>query len=175
MADIYPPVRQRPALLELVKALGCRDSALRRDECGDWRIEGRSGHIYAVPGSLDRPETPGFQIYVERESVREWSFAKKALKPFANLTNDGDDDGMLFLDRLPTADEAEVIRQYIGIAKKRVLSETELARLRLTGFRSGGHDQREKPALGDLAATPRAAGSTGVKAPTDRDNSPEAA
>lgn len=91
---------QRPALLELVKALGCRDNALSRDECGDWRIEGRSGYVYAAPGSLDRPKTPGFLIYVRRELVREWSFAKKALKPFAGLTNDGEDEGMLFLDRL---------------------------------------------------------------------------
>ena len=159
MADIYPPTVQRAALLELVKALGCRDNALRRDECGDWRIEGRSGHIYAVPGSLNRPVTPGFQIYVERESVREWSYAKKALKPFTDLTNDGDDEGMLFLDRLPTADEAEVIRQYVGVAKKRVLSEEERARLLSVsvghrfGKRSGvgGDDQREKPALDDMA------------------------
>jgi hypothetical protein len=64
MTDAFPPTRQRPALLELVKALGCRDKALRRDECGDWRVEGRSGHIYAVPGSLDRPSTRGFQIFI---------------------------------------------------------------------------------------------------------------
>ena len=159
MADIYPPAVQRPALLELVKSLGCRDNALRRDECGDWRIEGRSGHIYAVPGSLNRPATPGFQIYVERELVREWSYAKKALRPFADLTNDGDDEGMLFLDRLPTADEAEVIRQYVGVAKKRVLSDEERARLLSVsvghrfGKRSGvgGDDQREKPATDDPA------------------------
>jgi hypothetical protein len=160
MADIYPPTVQRPALLELVKALGCRDNALRRDECGDWRIEGHSGHISAVPGSLNRPDTPGFQIYVERESVREWSYAQKALKPVADLTNNGDDDGMLFLDRLPTADEAEVIRQYVGVAKKRVLSEEERARLLSVSVghrfekRSGvgGDDQREKPAFDASAA-----------------------
>ena len=85
---------------------------------------------------------------------------KKALKPFADLTNDGDHDGMLFLDRLPTADEAEVIRQYVGVAKKRVLSEEERARLfsvsvgHRFGKRSGvgGDDQREKPALDDMVA-----------------------
>ena len=161
MADIYPPIVQRPALIELVRALGCRDNALRRDDCGDWRVNGKQGHIYAVPGSLDRPDTPGFQIYVERESVREWSYAKKALKPFADLTNDGEDEGMLFLDRLPTADEAEVIRQYVGVAKKRVLSDEERARLLSVsvghrfGKRSGvgGDDQREKPATDDQAAT----------------------
>jgi hypothetical protein len=172
MGDIYPPTMQRPALLELVKALGCRDNALRRDECGDWRVNGKQGHIYAVPGSLNRPKTPGFQIYIERESVREWSYAKKVLKPFADLTNDGDDDGMLFLDRLPTVNEAEVIRQYVGIAKKRAMTEETLAHLaevrRPFAKRSGvgGDDQREKQATDDLA---------GIPAPTDQDDSPEAA
>jgi hypothetical protein len=54
MPDRYPPAMQRPALLKLAEALGCRDNALRRDECGDWRIVGRLGHIYAIPGPLDR-------------------------------------------------------------------------------------------------------------------------
>ena len=62
--DIFLPAKQRPALLALRDALGCRDNALRRDECGDWRVEGRFSHIYAVPGSLDRPDTPGFQIFI---------------------------------------------------------------------------------------------------------------
>ena len=43
MGDFYPAAVQRPALLELVKALGCRDAALRRDECGDWAIFGKHG------------------------------------------------------------------------------------------------------------------------------------
>ena len=128
MVDIYPPVRQRPALLELVKALGCRDSALRRDECGDWRIEGRSGHIYAVPGSLDRPETPGFQIFIAGSS-RWWTNTKAALKPFAEIASDGDDEGMHFIFRLPTPVEAEVIRHFVGVAKKRAMTEEALAHL----------------------------------------------
>ncbi len=40
MADIFPAAKQRLALLELAKALGCRDNALRRDKCGDWRMAG---------------------------------------------------------------------------------------------------------------------------------------
>ena len=64
MVDIYPPPVQRPALLKLVEALGCQDRALCRDECGDWMVAGDDGHIYAVPGSLDRRKTEGFQIFV---------------------------------------------------------------------------------------------------------------
>lgn len=128
--DAYPPTVQRPALLKFAEALKCRDNALRRDECGDWRINGKQGHIYAVPGTINQPGTPGFQIYVQRELIRGWSAAKTALKSFTDLTLDCEVDGMLFLDRLPTATEAEVIRQYVGISKKREVSEEEMARLR---------------------------------------------
>jgi hypothetical protein len=128
--DAYPPTVQRPALLKFAEALKCRDNALRRDECGDWRINGKQGHIYAVPGTIDQPGTPGFQIYIQRESIRGWSAAKTALKSFTDLTLDCEVDGMLFFDRLPTATEAEVIRQYVGISKKREVSEEEMARLR---------------------------------------------
>jgi hypothetical protein len=48
--DIFPPARQRETLLKLVEALGCRDAALRRDECGDWRIKGRYEHHQSDPG-----------------------------------------------------------------------------------------------------------------------------
>jgi hypothetical protein len=160
MADSYPPIVQRPALLEFAKALVSRDSALRRDECGDWRITGSHGHIYAIPGTLDRRTTPGFQIYVRRDSVREWSAARKALtmarptghpafskvEPFCNLTNDGDDEGMLFLNRLPTADEAETIRRYCGIAKKRTFDEEQLADMRKRLLAAGGQFQPKQPA-----------------------------
>src|SRR4029077_17656847 len=128
--DAYPPIVQRPARLKCAEALKCRDNALRRDECGDWRINGKQGHIYAVPGTIDQPGTPGFQIYIQRESIRGLSAAKTALKSFTDLTLDCEVDGMLFFDRLPTATEAEVIRQYVGISKKREVSEEEMARLR---------------------------------------------
>jgi hypothetical protein len=41
--DIYPPAAQRQALLKLMPALGCSDTVLRRDECGDPRIAGKHG------------------------------------------------------------------------------------------------------------------------------------
>jgi hypothetical protein len=130
MTDIFPPAKQRPALLGLVKALGCRDNALKRDECGDWAIFGKRGHIYAVPGTLDRPNTPGFQIFVMGWTARGWNLAKEAFKPFASLTNDGDDEGALFLDRLPAPEEAKIIRHWCGIAKKAEYSEEQLVGMR---------------------------------------------
>ena len=47
-------------------ALGCSDTALRRDECGDPVIAGKHGHIYAVCGAIDGPKWPGFMIYATR-------------------------------------------------------------------------------------------------------------
>jgi hypothetical protein len=142
MADSYPPPRQREALLRFVEALGCRDAALHRDECGDWRVRGRYGHIYAVPGTLDRPGVEGFQIYFRGASKFEeppkgskaWSFAKKAMS-FCEVINDGDDEGVMLLDRLPTPEEALIIRDKLNIPKKREVSEEERTRLAGMGHR----------------------------------------
>jgi hypothetical protein len=146
MTDKYPPSVQRPELLKLVEALGCREAALRRDECGDWRINGKYGYIYAVPGMTVHglPPGEGFQIYYrgaaefeEPSTSRGWTFAKEAMS-FAKVTQDGDMEGMLFLDRLPTRVEGEIIRDKLWIAKKPERSEGELARLRGYSFRVGG-------------------------------------
>jgi hypothetical protein len=120
---------QRPALLALAEAIKSRDAALRRDEFGDWRISGRNGHIYAVPGSVDRPGAAGFLLYSAASSARAWTNAKRDLA-FAELTQDGDDEGVFFLDRLPSAAEAPVIRNWLGVTKARSMSEEELARRR---------------------------------------------
>ncbi len=134
MTDVYPPQRQREALLRLVEALGCRDAALRRDEASDWRVSGKHGWIYAVPGTLDRPEAEGFLIYYSGPehigSARGWGCAKRAFEAFGCVTTqDGDDEGIVFLDRLPAAAEAEIIRDKLRIPKKREMNEAALAHL----------------------------------------------
>jgi hypothetical protein len=145
MTDKYPPAVQRPALLKLVEALGVQERTLYRDECGDWRVNGKFGHIYAVPGipwgGMERVE--GFQLYFrgapefeETLSSQGWTWAKKALA-FCRVTQDGDTEGMLFLGRLPTTEEAAAIRDKLGIRKKRELSEENL-----TQFIKAGGDTR---------------------------------
>ena len=64
-----------------------------------------------------------FQFLVMDWTAKGWSNARRALS-FAKLTNDGDDEGAFFLNRLPTTDEADVIRHYCGITKRRDLSDT---------------------------------------------------
>jgi hypothetical protein len=139
--DKFPPSLQRPALLEFAHALDSRPSALRRDENGDWRINGRGGHIYAVP--------EGFQIFVLNEKLeaglagrwtsRGWTSAKSALD-FARLVNDGDDEGAFILDRLPSPSEAAILRRYCMVPKRVSLGEEELARRReLAAVNLGGY------------------------------------
>jgi hypothetical protein len=156
MGDAFQPSAQRPALLDFVEALGCRLSALRRDECGDWAIFGKFGHIYAVPGSLDRPKTPGLQIVVIGWSANGWNRAKRALA-FASLTNNGDDEGALFIDRLPTPAEAEIIRHYVGVAKKAEFSDEVLARKREQALKAR-RQIGQKPASDDRAGVIAPAG-----------------
>ena len=134
--DIYSTNMRREALLKFAEALGSRRSALMRDECGDWRIEGNRGHIYAVPGALEQPHTPGFQIYFGGVVVEKGWLNTKREVAFAKVMQDGDIDGCMFMDRLPIKGEAEVIRGRLGIPKKREVGELELERLRtqIAGF-----------------------------------------
>jgi hypothetical protein len=174
MTDRYPPLRQREALLKFVEALGCRDAALRRDENSDWRIKGKHGWIYAVPGTLDRPETEGFLIYYSGPehigSARGWTFAKRAFEGFGCVTTqDGDDEGIVFLDRLPTAAEAEIIRDKLRITKKREISDAELERLRaLSEAHRPRRDVVADEISGEKPASDDPAGGMEPRGPGDR-------
>lgn len=134
MTDIYSPTKHKQPLFEFLQALEGQWKTLRKDECGDWRITGKWGNIYAVPGVLKKglDKTEGFQLYVQETSARAWGFCKKEMC-FCVLLNDGDDKGMFFLDRLPTPNQANVIRGRLGIKKRKTLSEDQLAALKRHG------------------------------------------
>jgi hypothetical protein len=144
MADIYPPVRQRSALQAFAEALSSASTALRRDDNSDWRIKGKLGFIYAVPGLLHEPSREGFQLYCDRETKQAWTWAKKLLSVCA-VTQDGDTEGVLFLDRLPTPAEAETIRSVLGVAKRPVYNEEVLVRKREQGRQIGEGSAHNRP------------------------------
>jgi hypothetical protein len=128
MVDLSPATMQRPALQRFAAALDSRASALRRDECGDWAIWGSNGHIYAVP--------EGFQLMIGCDlgnakwaSARGWESAKKRLG-FGKVAQDGDCEGSIMLDRLPSKAEAAEIRGILGIPKRIELTGGQLANLR---------------------------------------------
>jgi hypothetical protein len=111
----FQPERDdRACLKALLSALDASEAILQRDppirdqdNTGDWAIYGSHGHIYPP---------------------RLWTSIKQS--PFCKLTQDGDDEGCLHLDRLPTAVEAVAIRDAIGIRKRRSMSADQIERAR---------------------------------------------
>jgi hypothetical protein len=110
----------------LLTALNAWDRALRRDECGAWTISGNNGTIHTWGDSRT------WVLYVHCHSVRQWTAAKARLS--LKVTQDGDDEGCLRLFNLPTPDQAEVIRDILGIQKRREVSAEVLERLRSFSF-----------------------------------------
>jgi hypothetical protein len=118
----------RAALLPLIHALDASPLALKRDlvrdegRTDDWTIHGTFGHIY--------PDGAGYLLCVmSDESARRWSNVKARLG-FCRLTQDGDNEGCLRLDRLPTPHEAGLIREALGIRKRRHLCDDAKAKAR---------------------------------------------
>jgi len=137
MSDKFPPVMQRPRLLALASTLEISITQLRRDDCGDWAIIGNSGRVYAV--------LSGFQIVIAGweadrapwSTAKGWNLCKSKLS-FAKLMQDGHDEGAFVLERDPRGDEAAIIRECVGLRKRRAISEDGLAALRsrLAAFRA---------------------------------------
>ncbi len=86
----------REHLGHMVSALDASPRTLRRPVCrgwvGDWQINGKSGHILT-------DGVAGYLLFAKAEdSPRRWTSIKRKLG-FAQLTQDGDDEGIFRLDR----------------------------------------------------------------------------
>jgi hypothetical protein len=133
----------RERLETLRVALGASSLALRyrQTRCaerGDLGLLGKYGHIY-IDGA-------GFLLCAwgidERIfTARRWSAIKKRLA-FCRLTQDGDCEGCLHLDHLPTKREAAAIRAALGIKKRCSLSAEGLAQLQTARIAAGEGPQR---------------------------------
>jgi hypothetical protein len=120
----------RARLQELLTALNASVRQLRRDECGDWRIGGTKGHVYAMGDAFHLvafTDESDLEFDAPRSS-RRWTFTKQRLG-FARVVQDGDEEGILRLERLPTELEAVEIRDVLGIRKRRHLSPEDRERL----------------------------------------------
>jgi hypothetical protein len=104
----------------LLTALGAAPRSLRKDACGAWRITGNSGHIYA------RGDGESFALYVASGSAIKWTYDKKRLS-FCQVTQNGDDEGVLRLHGLPSPEQAAAIRSTLGIPKRVAYSPKVLA------------------------------------------------
>jgi hypothetical protein len=111
--------QDRADLSTLLTALHGAMNALRRDECGDPTIFGSRGNSDGT-----------FQVYVQCRSPMHWTYAKKQLAGFATVHQDGDDEGILLLTRMPSESEAETLRHYIGLRQTREMSPERAKKLR---------------------------------------------
>ena len=154
MHDFVPERDERASLKALLAALDASETTLRRDlvrsegRAGDWAIYGRIGHVY--------PDDDGYLLCVvaddERDqSARRWTNVKARLADICRVTQDGDDEGALYLDQLPAPHEAGVIREAMGIRKRRKL--TDEARAQLEAVRKAANPASNSPgSLERLAA-----------------------
>jgi len=122
MKNREPERDDRASLLALLAALDASPRSLRRDDCGDYAINGKHGHVYA--------DGSGYLLCVTTgESPRSWTGVKRRLG-FGQLRQNGDDEGSLQLDRLPAPHEAAAIRDALGIRKRRTMTSEGLSQLR---------------------------------------------
>jgi hypothetical protein len=105
----------------LLTALNAWDRALRRDDCGAWCISGNQGSIHTWGDGKT------WAIYVRCRSVRHWTSTKARLA-FCTVIQDGDDEGCLRLDHLPTPAQNESIRDILGIRKRMEFAPDDLER-----------------------------------------------
>lgn len=97
-----------PALLAFLKALPAAWTALEVvDTAGHWIVRGKFGHIAVVDS--------GFQLRLTSEEQFSWSSVRRAMSAFAAVVSEA--DRVLRMDRLPTPDEAAVIRSRFAVRK----------------------------------------------------------
>jgi len=116
MAEAYWTSEEQAAdkalLLTFLDALDGAQAAMRLDECRLWTIRGRHGYVSTWGDS------ECFLLFVRCRSPMHWTYTKRRLD-FCLVTQDGDDEGCLRLDRSPTAAEAREIRKALGIHQRK--------------------------------------------------------
>ena len=98
------------------EALNSAHNAVRLDECRLWTVRGSRGYV----STWGDGQT--WLLAVGSRTPRHWTFAKQRLASFpglAQITQDGDDEGVFRLMRLPTPEEAAEIRRAAGIRQSK--------------------------------------------------------
>jgi hypothetical protein len=115
-------INAREHLVALLNALDASERCLERPVCrgwaGNWQITGKHGHAMT--------DDTVYLLYAQA-TPRRWTSIKQSLS-FCKLTQDGDDEGILCLDRLPTDAEAGAIRDALGLRKRRHMTEAQIER-----------------------------------------------
>ena len=93
------------------EALNAAHNAVRLDECRLWTVRGSRGYV----STWGDGQT--WMLAVGSKTPRHWTFAKQRIAAFpglAQVTQDGDEEGVFRLMRLPTPEEAAEIRRRPG-------------------------------------------------------------
>ena len=101
----------RNLMLDLLQSLNGAKTALRRDECGDWTIFGKHGHIH-TDGS-------DFYIFLTCPTRKMWGNRKRKLGLM--VVQDGDDEGIFLLPDFPTKELAATIRRLVGFRQTKTM------------------------------------------------------
>jgi hypothetical protein len=107
---------------QLLDALGGWRRALRRDRCGAWIVVGTRGRIFTWGDG----ET--WLLHYETGSERADTYAFNRLLALPCCAKEP--GWRVRLTRLPTPDQAEDIRDVLGIRKRRTISDEERERLK---------------------------------------------
>jgi hypothetical protein len=101
------------AQLETLRmALNGAKASLRLDDCRLWTLRGKRG--YASTWGDGKT----WCLFAGARSPRAWTAMKQRLA-FCQVTQDGDEEGVFRLNRLPTPEEAAEIRVALGIRQTR--------------------------------------------------------
>ena len=128
----------------LLTALDAAPAQLRRDECGSWIIAGRRGAIHTWG------DGKSWLAYVRCRSRQHWTFTKRRLA-FMTVTQDGDEEGCLRLFRLPSPQEAVVIRDVTGLRKRVDYGPDTLDRKRASMAKAGLARGTARTSMPDVA------------------------
>jgi hypothetical protein len=109
-------IADRACLGLMREGLNAAHNAVRLDECRLWTVRGSRGHASTWgDGST-------WMLAVNSVTPRSWGFIKRRMAAFAGLaqvTQDGDEEGVFCLMRLPTPEEAAEIRRAAGIRQSK--------------------------------------------------------
>lgn len=123
-------------LENLAEALGVSKGRIKLDDYRYYNIFGRKGHI-----STDNEY---WYLFTQGSGKMQWNNIKRKLS-FMEVSQDGDDEGILRCSRLPSEEEAKVIRKVLGMRPSTVLTDVQRGKLleRLTA-------RLEQPKMGIL-------------------------
>jgi hypothetical protein len=113
-------VQDKDQIESFAKALDVSRRNIHKDDCGQWTISGKRGHVQTWS------DMSSYLLFVTTYSARKWGAIKRKAKGFGwELTQDGDDEGCFRLG-LPDKAQSEFLRELLGLRRKRQPSSAEI-------------------------------------------------